>query len=355
MKSDDPVGHAEAGLSSVSTGSPARNAAGAAARSRAWTLLRTVAARTVPGDRSRLSILLYHRVLERPDPLNDWDPIASEFDGQMRALSRFFTPLPLSEGVERLRSGKLPAHAACVTFDDGYRDNVDVALPILRRHGVPATFFIATGYLNGGRMWNDTVVESIRASALPELDLKSFGIGVVRLSTPELRRKAIGGILAALKHLRSEERAAKVAEIEALSGNPLPDDLMMRDDDVRSLRASGMEIGAHTETHPILTRLSSADARREINEGREYLTAILSEPVSLFAYPNGKPGQDYTAEHVRMVRDAGFGAAVSTAWGVASRGSDLFQLPRFTPWDRRPARFALRLLLNRRNAQPVVV
>jgi peptidoglycan/xylan/chitin deacetylase (PgdA/CDA1 family) len=318
-------------------------------------LLRTVGAFAVPGDRSRLSILLYHRVLERGDPLNDWDPIASEFDGQMRALSRFFTPLPLGEGVERLRRGTLPAHAACVTFDDGYRDNADVALPILRRHGVPATFFIATGYLNGGRMWNDTVVESIRASTLPEVDLKSFGIGVVRLSTPELRRKAIREILAALKHLGSEERRTKVAEIEALSGNPLPRDLMMRDDDVRALRTSGMEIGAHTATHPILTRLSSADARREINESRECLAGILNEPVSLFAYPNGKPGQDYTAEHVRMVHDAGFGAAVSTAWGVASRDSDLFQLPRFTPWDRRPARFALRLLLNRRNAHPVVV
>jgi peptidoglycan/xylan/chitin deacetylase (PgdA/CDA1 family) len=206
-------------------------------------------------------------------------------------------------------------------------------------------------------MWNDTVVESIRASALPELDLKSLGLGlsVVRLPSPELRRRAIREILAALKHLPSEEREAKVAEIEALSGSPLPRDLMMRDGDVRSLRTSGMEIGAHTATHPILTRLSSANARREINESREYLAGILNEPVSLFAYPNGKPGEDYTAEHVRMVRDAGFAAAVSTAWGVASRGSDLFQLPRFTPWDRRPTRFALRLLLNRRNAHPVVL
>jgi peptidoglycan/xylan/chitin deacetylase (PgdA/CDA1 family) len=316
--------------------------------------LRTAAARAIPGDRSRLSILLYHRVLARPDPLNDWDPTAAEFEGQVRALSRFFTPLPLGEAVERLRSGRLPPHAACVTFDDGYRDNVEVALPILRRHGVPATFFIATGYLNGGRMWNDTVIESTRTLALPEIDLESFGIGVVPLSTTELRRKAVGAILSALKHLPSAERATKVAEIAAIAGKPLPHDLMMRDDDVRALRSAGMEIGAHTATHPILTRLSSAEARREISESREYLTAILDEPVPLFAYPNGKPGQDYTAEHVRMVRDAGFDAAVSTAWGVASKNADLLQLPRFTPWDRQPFRFALRLLLNRRNPRPAV-
>jgi peptidoglycan/xylan/chitin deacetylase (PgdA/CDA1 family) len=130
---------------------------------------------------------------------------------------------------------------------------------------------------------------------------------------------------------------------------------MMRDDEVRALRDAGMEIGAHTATHPILTRLPPAEARREIDDSRDRLAAILNEPVSLFAYPNGKPGQDYAPEHVRMVRDAGFSAAVSTAWGVASPGSDVFQLPRFTPWDRGPAKFALRLLLNRRDTRPVVV
>jgi peptidoglycan/xylan/chitin deacetylase (PgdA/CDA1 family) len=310
--------------------------------------LRTLAARAVPGDRSRLSILIYHRVLPGPDPLNNWDPTAAEFESQIRVLSRFFTPLALGEAVERLRKGTLPAHAACVTFDDGYRDNVDIALPILRRHGVPATFFIATGYLNGGRMWNDTVIESIRRCELAQLDLTSLGLGVVPLSTRELRRTAIGQILSALKHLPGGEREARVAGIEAIAPGTLPRDLMMRDEDVYALRAAGMEIGAHTATHPILTRLPSA-------QRRERLAAILNEPVSLFAYPNGKPGQDYAAEHVRMVRDAGFTAAVSTAWGVASRDSDSFQLPRFTPWDRQPVRFALRLLINRRNPRPVVV
>jgi peptidoglycan/xylan/chitin deacetylase (PgdA/CDA1 family) len=324
------------------------------ARPGAWRWLRALAG-ALPGDRSRLSILIYHRVLSRPDGLNNWDPTADEFDGQIRALSRFFTTLPLGEAVERLRKGALPAHAACVSFDDGYRDNVDVALPILRRHGVPATFFIATGYLNGGRMWNDTVIESIRRCEPEDIDLSSLGLGAVPLSSAELRRKAIGRILSALKHLPGGEREAKVAEIEAIAAATLPRDLMMRDQDVRALRAAGMEIGAHTETHPILTRLATADARREIDQSRERLAAILGEPVSLFAYPNGKPGQDYAAEHVRMVREAGFSAAVSTAWGVASTGSDVFQLPRFTPWDRGPARFALRLLLNRRNPRPAVV
>jgi peptidoglycan/xylan/chitin deacetylase (PgdA/CDA1 family) len=101
--------------------------------------------------------------------------------------------------------------------------------------------------------------------------------------------------------------------------------------------------------------MQPADARREIEESRDRLAAIINEPISLFAYPNGQPGRDYGPQHVRMVREAGFDAAVSTAAGVASSACDLFQLPRFTPWDRRPAKFALRLLLNRRNANPTTV
>jgi hypothetical protein len=101
--------------------------------------------------------------------------------------------------------------------------------------------------------------------------------------------------------------------------------------------------------------LHSATALAEIADGKHRLEEIIGAPVTLFAYPNGKPGQDYAAEHVRMVREAGFSAAVSTAAGVAAEGSDLFQLPRFTPWDRKPAAFALRLLLNRRNAAPLIV
>jgi len=73
------------------------------------------------------------------------------------------------------------------------------------------------------------------------------------------------------------------------------------------------------------------------------LEALPDAAVSLFAYPNGRPGVDYGVEHVRMVKDLGFEAAVSTAWGVCHSGSDRHQLPRFTPWDREIPRFVLRL------------
>jgi peptidoglycan/xylan/chitin deacetylase (PgdA/CDA1 family) len=293
--------------------------------------------------RGRLSILIYHRVLPQPDAINTWDVTAAEFDAQMRQLAAHFAPLPLEEAVERLGRDALPRGAVCVTFDDGYADNVNVALPILQRHAVPATFFIATGYLNGGRMWNDTVGEAVRAAHGAQLDLADLGLGVLPLGDGAARRGSIVRILDAIKHRPPREREAAVRRIVDKVGQPLRDDLMMSDAQVIALRRAGMAVGAHTRSHPILSKLDATDVREEIESSRRYLCELLREPITLFAYPNGKPCVDYRAEHVRMVREAGFRAAVSTAHGVARPGSDRYQLPRQGPWDRNPLTFSLRL------------
>jgi peptidoglycan/xylan/chitin deacetylase (PgdA/CDA1 family) len=120
----------------------------------------------------------------------------------------------------------------------------------------------------------------------------------------------------------------------------------MTGDQVRSLAAAGMGVGGHTVSHPILARLDDAAARREITGGREVLEAIVRQPVRLFAYPNGRPDVDYRAAHVRMTRELGFVAAFSTAAGAARMGDSIHQLPRFTPWDPTPRRWAARLARN---------
>jgi peptidoglycan/xylan/chitin deacetylase (PgdA/CDA1 family) len=117
---------------------------------------------------------------------------------------------------------------------------------------------------------------------------------------------------------------------------------------LRELRDNGVEIGAHTATHPILTRVEPDAAREDIAVCKETLQGILGEPVRLFAYPNGRPGHDYDASHVAVARELGFSAAVSTAWGAASAGCDLFQLPRVAPWDRTAGRYAARLVASYR-------
>jgi peptidoglycan/xylan/chitin deacetylase (PgdA/CDA1 family) len=288
-------------------------------------------------------------VLPQADPLFPDEIDAERFDALLGLLGACCNLVTLDQGLAQLRAGTLPPRAACITFDDGYADNAEVALPILRRRGAVATFFVSTGFLDGGRMWNDTVIELVRRA--PErLDLGRAGFGVLELDTIAQRRQAISTLLGKLKYLPLEQRLEQVELLRELAGVALPDDLMMRSAQVRQLHAAGMEIGGHTVNHPILARLPAAQARREIADGKHALEALTGAPLRTFAYPNGKPGQDYLAEHVAMAREVGFAGAVSTSWGAASPASDLYQLPRFTPWDRDPLRFTLRLLRNMRRA-----
>ena len=304
---------------------------------------------TMPaGLRAGLAVLIYHRVLPEPDPLFPEAFDARRFDEHLRWIRVLFNVLPLEEAVERLRAGSLPERAAAVTFDDGYADNAQVALPLLRRHGLSATFFVSTGFLDGGRMWNDTVIESVRRAQGDAIDLSPLGLPSRSIATPAMRRAAIDVLIGACKYLPSTERNERVTALRDLVGAPLPSNLMMAARQVRELKRAGMGIGAHTISHPILARVDAQAARREIAEGRSALEGIVCAPVKLFAYPNGTPGTDYTGEHARMVQDLGFTAAFSTAWGVARKEGDFMQLPRFTPWDRGAARFGIRLLRNSR-------
>ena len=112
------------------------------------------------------------------------------------------------------------------------------------------------------------------------------------------------------------------------------------------MRHAGMQIGAHTRSHPILARLDDGQARVEIKGSKDFLENLLGERVGLFAYPNGRQTEDYSDDTVNLVRELGFDAAVSTNWGAARSATDLFQIPRFTPWDQSRIRFGARLLRN---------
>lgn len=303
------------------------------------------------GANARLSILNYHRVLPEQDALFPHEVSRVSFDAQMQHLKEVFNVLPLFEAVDRLQKGTLPARAVCITFDDGYADNATVALPVLQRHGLSATFFIATAYLNGGRMFNDTVKEVVRHAQHERLDLTEIGLGVHDLSAPGAREGAINRMLRKLKYLPVDVRDRTVTRLcELAECGPLPDNLMLTTDQLRQLHRAGMEIGAHTARHPILARLDAESVVQEIVSGRQFLEAATGAPIRLFAYPNGKPGVDYLPEQVRIVRELGFAAAVSTQPGAASQSSDMFQLPRFTPWQPGIGYFVPQLLRNLRNS-----
>ena len=298
------------------------------------------------GERAKLSILIYHRARAAPDPILHDVMDAGTFRRQMELLSKEFNVLPLGEACKRLSSGALPARAACITFDDGYADNEEVALPILKALGLKATFFVATGFLDGGIMFNDAVIETVRQAPVGIYDLSEFGLDTYSIDDNRSRRATIDALVSKIKYLPVSERTATVKQIAAVMGSTLPTDLMMRPAQIKRLHDEGMEIGGHTVNHPILAVLNEQHALAEIADGKHRLEEIIGAAVTLFAYPNGKPGQDYGPRDVQLVKRAGFEAAVSTTPGAANKASDMFELPRFTPWDRSPGRFALRMLAN---------
>lgn len=309
-----------------------------------------------PRGAPALSILIYHRVLPEPDAMRPGEIDAARFEAQVAFLADHFTLMTVTDAAAALREGRLPKRAACITFDDGYADNWTVAHPILARHGARATVFIATGYLNGGRMFSDTVIEFVRRVPGPVLDLSSAGMGVHPVATVEERLKAVTALQVQLKYLAPDEREALLHRM--LAAQPvgeMPDDLMLTDAQLKQLADAGHEIGGHTVDHTVLTTVTPEGARAQVQAGRDHLAALLGRPVRSFAYPNGRPVRDYDAGHAAMLRELGFEAAVSTAPGVALPGADLFQLPRYTPWGNSTAMFAARMMRNARMGGPAAV
>jgi peptidoglycan/xylan/chitin deacetylase (PgdA/CDA1 family) len=315
--------------------------------SRTIVLLRCAGAALAPaGARSRLSTLVFHRVLGAPDPLFADEVTAGDFEQIMRWVREQFRVIPMQDAIAGLRSGKLPSRPLVITFDDGYADNHDRAAPILERLGLHATFFIATAYLDGGIMFNDVVTAGVVGCADDQLDLDGVGFGRHSMKTPAERRHALQKLLAAVKPLPIGRRAEVAMAICEQAGVAVPPSPMMSSTQVAALERAGFGIGAHTDTHPILAQLDESAARDEIRRGRDRLEEITGRRVAHFAYPNGRPGEDFTPRTVELVRQLGFEAAFTTTPGVATTATEPYQLPRFTPWDRTQLRFGGRMLLN---------
>ncbi len=295
----------------------------------------------------KLSILIYHRVFDQLDPFHADVPDTTLFSWQMELLHRYYNVVSLADAIELLKSGELPARTACVTFDDGYADNFLHALPVLKQWQIPATFFVASGFLNGGMMWNDILLESIRHLEDDQLDLQAVGLERYGLGDLQQRQQLATQLLPTIKYMSPSQRSEVTQYLAELAKHQLPDDLMMTTQQLKQLHASGMEIGGHTVSHPILSSLTMQQAEQEISEGRNQLSTLLDGTrIRFFAYPNGKPGHDYTKEHANVVKQLGFEGAVSTHCSASTVDSDLYQLPRFTPWDTTPVKFAVRLMKN---------
>ncbi|MGB5834111.1 MAG: polysaccharide deacetylase family protein [Thiohalocapsa sp.] len=298
--------------------------------------------------RKRLTVMIFHRILPAEDPFFPDDPDVRQFASIMSAVASKFSALSLVEALRRLEAGTLPPRAVCVTFDDGYADNLLLAAPILNRLNIPATVFVATGFLDGRIMWNDRVIEAVRRANGDLLDLTDLGLGIHKLGGVAERVLLVRELINKLKYTASDERERLTRELAVRHAPNLRSPMLTRFQ-VRQLRDEGIEIGGHTVTHPILAGTDAATAYREIADNKDDLEGLLEHRLRFFAYPNGCPGKDFYFEHAEMVRRIGYQAALTTRPGVSTRHTNRFWLPRFTPWDRSPLRFSLRLALNMRN------
>jgi len=290
-----------------------------------------------------LVILIYHRVLDGPDFMYPETVDKSGFDAQMALLSLGFNVLPFGVALDLLAANKLPPLAVCITFDDGYADNYVNALPILTKYQLPAVFFVVSGKLDQDRMWNDDIVESVRLYAEATLDLREIGLNVYPTASPVDKLAAANKIIQSVKYLPIQQRDYCCRRIAELVDN-LPKGLLLTTEQLEQLHQAGMEIGGHSVTHPILKDVPIEVWQYEIRENKRQLEQILDTPMRYFAYPNGKFDQDFDRQQIEFVEKCGYKAALSTNWGCATRQSELFNLPRFTPWDKDPRKFMLRLL-----------
>ncbi len=286
------------------------------------------------GARGRLAVFCYHQVLERPDPLRVGEPTVEQFRDDVATIAGVFTVLPLAAAVSKLRGGALPARAACITFDDGYANNHDLAAPILESVGVPATFFVTGGALDRGIMWNDLVIEGI-ARRRAALDLGGLPqLADLQSEAAAPNAKLALRILERLKFSPVAERWASAERLYRANAAGEPPRLMMTREMVASLARRGFDIGGHSVHHPILKAVGDDEARAEIEGCSRWIRDVTGRAPTTFAYPNGKPGRDFGPEHGAMAAAAGFETAVSTEWRVGTRRTDPFNVPRVGPWWR---------------------
>lgn len=282
-----------------------------------------------------LTVLTFHSIRPSSAPFDDGviDSSVERFDRQMAMVRRSSTPVTLDELRTALRERKpLPPRPLLVTFDDGYRDNFDLALPVLLRHGIRATFFIATSYVTERRVfWWDRIAYLIRRSSMDRIHLeypKPLELDLQNRAEAIRKAQRIVKDTEGLDLQRFLEALGAAAEVSWTADDErrFADELVMSWSQVRALRAAGMDVQSHTRTHRVLHTISPAELQTELSGSRQELEEILGEPVRAVSYPVGR-----TIAEDPWIRDAVAAAGYELGFSNASGINSLFR--RVDPLD----------------------
>lgn len=275
-----------------------------------------------------LVVLNYHRIGHAAGTPYDhgvWSATEEAFSEQMRFLRRhmdLIDPADLAHLRDRMRG-----RYVMVTFDDGYRDNYEAALPILRHEGVRATFFVATGFIDRPSLpWWDEIAWMVRTSRQARLDLRPWLDSPVEMDEPD-RTRAERDLLRVYKVLPGERLEAYLEAVGAATGSGRASHshaghIWMTWSMLREMRDAGMTIGGHTVSHPVLANMSAAQQRDEILLCRERLEGELGKPMDCFSYPVGNP-TSFDERTRELLAEAGVRWAFSYYGGCR----------RFDDWD----------------------
>jgi peptidoglycan/xylan/chitin deacetylase (PgdA/CDA1 family) len=287
----------------------------------------------------RAVILVYHMVAD--ELVDPYGTVVSpdRFADQMDVIASAFRPVGLVDLVSGLRDGQCPPGAVTVTFDDGYANNLETALPILDRYAVPSTVFVATDYTDGPReFWWDELVRLIvgdDASVVrrPALTV-SLGQSVLRCP-PASGMQVLARTRRWLYRRDPREISGALEQIRVWAGeSPVPTQRAeyrpMTREELAKITASGLvQLGAHTRSHPLLAARSLREQADEINGSINDLKDWLGETPTTFAYPFGAPRSDYSRETVKLVEATAVRGALSTRALPVTAASHPYELPRF--------------------------
>ncbi len=278
-------------------------------------------------------MLMYHSVVENPQLTENsigTSKSSAVFEAHMRTLAARYAPVSLDQVVDFANGGKkLPARAVAVTFDDGFLDNLEVAMPILQRYDIPATIYVMVDAVETGiTPWYIRVNYALRTTRKPQWTNPENGQGY-KLETPQDRKTALTAAWEAGARKTGSVQAEFVRHVEeSLAVEPKPGRVMMTWDQVREVKKAGHIIGAHTLSHPNLAHVSDEEARAEIVGCKRRLEEELGAPVDHFSYPHPALDPQCTDTTVEITRAAGYRSAVLTKCGPVRRGDEPFRLKR---------------------------
>jgi len=276
--------------------------------------------------RKDLRILAYHRVLAVDDPdafafdLNEVSASPQQFREQMQLVRRRYDPISFHQLLEAMDGGRpLPPRPLIVTFDDGYDDNYHLAFPILRELGMSATFFVSTGHIDSGKPYAyDWLVHMLCRTRATRLRVDELAFDQAMPDTLAGRRMLARELLFHLKALDAMTQAAVITRLGDAWGMPPAAHAQcrpMRWEQLREMRAAGMEVGSHGVSHHILAKLSPADMVAEVDESMRTLRRELGAPIEVLSYPVGGP-DSYSPQVIEAARQAGFRMACNYVTGT---------------------------------------